>query len=239
MLSTDIFYKQVYYANNIIFTNMFIERVVALTQNINLKELEKNAWKSLFEDGLLDIVFGVLLITFAITPIIRQQIGLWYIPIVIVPAPLIIIIGKKYLTVPRIGIVKFGPKRRSAHKKLVMIFSITTVVLITLVFWTIARIFPGVLGTFLKGYAVPLIIGISAIIGMSIVACLMDFQRLYIYGVLIGFGNIAAEVLHNTIGSPLDSLIPFGIPGVVVFAYGVKFFFRFLHDYPLPAEGSE
>jgi len=206
-----------------------------MTQDIYLKELEKKTWKSMFRDGLMDILFGVLLITFGIGPIIRQAIGLWYIPIYIVPAPLLYIIGK-YLTIPRIGYVKFGPKRKSVRKKLLMISSITTVVLITLVFMTIARMFPGVLGIFLKGYAVPLIIGISAIIGMSIVAFLMDFQRLYIYGVLIGFGIIVAEVLHNTIGSPLDSLITFGIPGVVVFAYGVKIFLRFLHDYPLPSD---
>ena len=104
---------------------------------------------------------------------------------------------------------------------------------------TISKMFPGLLGTFLKGYAVPLIIGISAIIGLCIVAFLMDFQRLYIYGVLIGFGIIVAEVLHNTIGSPLDCLITFGIPGVVVFAYGLTLLFRFLRDYPLPAEGSD
>ena len=37
-----------------------------MAQNINLKELEAHAWKSYFQDGLLDVFIGVMLITMAL-----------------------------------------------------------------------------------------------------------------------------------------------------------------------------
>jgi len=33
-----------------------------MTQNINLKELEKKAWASTFEDGIMDIGIGLILV---------------------------------------------------------------------------------------------------------------------------------------------------------------------------------
>jgi len=33
-----------------------------MTQNINLKELEKKAWTSTFQDGIIDIGIGLILV---------------------------------------------------------------------------------------------------------------------------------------------------------------------------------
>ena len=39
-----------------------------MTQNINLKALEKKAWRSVFQDGLWDIFLGLLLMAFGLRP---------------------------------------------------------------------------------------------------------------------------------------------------------------------------
>jgi hypothetical protein len=61
-------------------------------------------------------MFGVLLVSFALAPILREVIGLGYILFLVIPAPLILTLGKRYISVPRIGIVKFGLNRQVAHK---------------------------------------------------------------------------------------------------------------------------
>ena len=87
-----------------------------MTEKINLKEIEKRSYRAYFQTGVYDVAFGVLILSFAIAPVIRDVIGRFYIPIVIIPAALIILLGMKYLIVPRVGIVKYGEKRESAKK---------------------------------------------------------------------------------------------------------------------------
>ena len=203
---------------------------------MNLKEIEKKAYRFTFQDGIYDIMFGVLLASFALAPIIREVIGLGYILFLVIPAPLILVLGKKYITVPRIGIVKFGLKRQASYKKLVTISIILVILTVILLIMTITKNFPGTLGTMLDGFAVPLIIGISTIIGMGVFAYIKDFPHLWVYGLIIGLGIIVAEVLYKTVGPPLNGIITFGIPGILVLFYGVVILFRFLRKYPLPKE---
>jgi len=205
-----------------------------MTEKINLKEIEKKTYRFSFQDGIYDIMFGILLISFALAPIIRGYISLGYILFLVIPAPLIYTLAKKYITTPRIGIVKFGLKRQASYKKLVIISTILVSITVVLLIMTITKIFPGTLGNMLDGYAVPIIIGISTIIGMGVFAYIKDFPHLWIYGLIIGLGIIVAEVLYKTVGTPLDSIITFGIPGLIILFYGLIILYRFLRKYPLP-----
>ena len=199
-----------------------------MTPDIDLNELEKKSWKSMFRDGLHEIVFGVLLLLFAFAPIIRQHIGLRYIPFVIIPAPLIVIFGKMLFTSPRTGIAKFGTKRKTTHTKMVRISLAAFVVTFTLFVLTMKKIFPGFLTAFLGGYAVDVGSGITALVILCFFARMLDFPRLYIYGILIGLGIPFSALLHSTIGYPLDFLIAFGIPGVIVVMFGIRMLNNFL-----------
>jgi len=207
-----------------------------MTKKMNLKELEKKTYRFTFQDGIYDIMFGVLLVSFALAPIIRELIGLGYILFIAIPAPLLLTLGKKYITTPRIGIVKFGMNRQNSQKKQIIISIILVIMTIILLMMTITNIFPGTFGSMLSGYAVPLVIGISTIIGMGIFAYIKDFPHLWIYGMIIGLGIIVAEVLYKTVGTPLDGILAFGISGTLVLFYGSFILFKFLQKYPLPEE---
>ena len=69
-----------------------------MNQNIDLKAIEKKSYQIIFQDGIYDIMFGILLISFAVTPTLREIIGLGYIFFMIVPAPLFYILAKKYIS---------------------------------------------------------------------------------------------------------------------------------------------
>ena len=122
-----------------------------MNEKMNLKEMEKKAYRFTFQDGIYDIMFGVLFVSFALAPIIREVIGLSYILFLVIPAPLLFTLAKKYIRTPRIGIVKFGQKRRTAQKKLVTMSVILVRITFILLIMTITNIFPGTFGTMLDG----------------------------------------------------------------------------------------
>jgi hypothetical protein len=207
-----------------------------MNEKMNLKEIEKKAYRFTFKDGIYDIAYGALLISIAIAPILREIIYLGYIVFLVLPASLIIILGKKYITNPRIGIVKFNQKRRKTQKRIMLISSILVPLTTLLVILTAMGIFPGNIGTMLGGYAIPVGAGIFAIILLSVIADLIDFPHFYIYGITVGLGIPIADILHKTIGPPLDNLITFGITGVILLIFGIFTMSKFLQKYPIPKE---
>ena len=81
-----------------------------MDQKINLKELERKAFISYHQDGLVDIGLGLIMLVSVLSSTlhemgtsdsIRQVI---YIPLMLL-CPLIIYLGKKYITTPRLGYV--------------------------------------------------------------------------------------------------------------------------------------
>ena len=207
-----------------------------MTEKINLKEIEKRSYRAFFQTGIYDIAVGVLLLSYAIAPVIRDVIGLFYITFVIIPAPLIILLGRKYLIVPRLGIVKFGEKRESSKRKMMIIYVLSSTILAALLALTAAGVFPGFIDGTLSGVMFMLIIGIFVIILMGFVAYMMEFKNMLYYGLMIGIGIPTAEFLHGVVGAPLDSLITFGTLGSLLLIYGLFNLSCFLEKYPISKE---
>jgi hypothetical protein len=205
-----------------------------MTEKINLREIEKKSYRFTFKDGIYDIAWGTLLLSFALAPILREIIYLWYIVIVIPPAPLIIILGKRFITAPRIGIVKFDKKRSKSMKKMILISSILVPITIIILLLTVINIFPGDIGSLLNGYSIPIGAGIFAIILLSVCAYLIDFPNMYIYGIIIGLGIPITEILQRYIGSPTDNLVTFGITGLILLIFGLYTLIKFIQKYPIP-----
>ena len=207
-----------------------------MNEIINLKEIEKRSYRAYFQTGVYDVAFGVLILSFAIAPVLRDVLGLFYILFVIIPSSLIILLGMKYLIIPRVGIVKYGEKRESAKKKMRIITVLSTTILAALLALTAAGVFPGFIGETLSGVMFMLIIGIIVIILMGFIAYIMYFKNMLYYGLAIGIGIPTAEFLHGVVGAPLDSLITFGTLGSLLLIYGLVNLSHFLKKYPIPNE---
>jgi len=208
-----------------------------MTEKIDLREIEKKSYRFTFKDGIYDIAYGTLLLSFALAPILREIIYLWYIIIVIPPAPLIIILGKRLITVPRIGIVKFDKKRTKSMKKMIFLSAVLVPITILILILTITNIFPGDIGSLMNGYTIPIVAGIFAIILLSIGAYLLDFPNMYLYGAIIGLGIPITEILQRYIGSPTDGIITFGISGLILLIFGLYNLSKFIQKYPIPKSG--
>lgn len=203
-----------------------------MTKEINLKEMEKKAWKSCFQDGLWDIFLGLIIVGFGIAPLIEEITGITYLISLIILLSLGYIIfysGKKYITVPRIGNVKFGPKRKLKKIKVVIILAISVIFGIAAIVFTQTDLKPYNMDVSIWG----IIFAINALIVFSLMAYYLDFPRLYIYSIFFAISIFIIETSSSHVGSTYDNVIGFGMLGVVIVLVGILHLTRFVRRYPL------
>ena len=203
-----------------------------MTEKIDLKKVEKQTYRFTFSDGLYDMAYGSLIFFIAIAPILREILYPSYIIFMILPATLILILGKRFITVPRIGIAKFKQNRTKSRKKIALLITILVPITVILVLLT----YLGAYNIKVGGYIVPVGAGLFALILLSIIAYTMDYAHFYLYAVSIGLGIPLAALLKPIFGEPLHYLISFGISGTLIFIYGIITLIKFIKKYPIPNE---
>lgn len=207
-----------------------------MSQNINLKEIERKAFRSYFDDGLWDIFIGCIVLMFAVGPFLSRRLGDFWSSAVFIPfwalVYLAIRLVRKYVVTPRIGVVKFGPWRTAKLLKFnVVIFVVLLVGLVL-----------GILSA--RSYAEPGWIytarfGLIILVGFSVAAYFLDFTRLYLYGALIALSPLVGEWLYVQVKAPHHGYpITFGTTAGIIILTGLVQFIRCLRDYRLPMEGA-
>lgn len=215
-----------------------------MTTQLNLKEIERKAFRSTYQDGLWDIYFGLIVMCMSI--FIFRPVG-GYRPLNILLAVgafglaySLFWAGKKFITLPRMGQVRFGAARK--QRKITMTIILSVVVLIQV----------GVLGLTVLGWANPQVGAMVksilpagdmmdlavAVIGslfvgpsMILVAYFIEFERGYYIAVLMA----VAVFLMIYLNRPLYPILIGGlilVPGLVILV-------RFLRKYPLPSTDGE
>jgi hypothetical protein len=209
-----------------------------MSKEIDLKSLEKKAYRSIFEDGLWDLFIGIIILSLGISTFLGSLLNLSEDWLFIIPvgllnliAFLIFYLGKKFITVPRMGFVTFGTNRKSKQQKLkifLFAFFILNVILFLLPLTGILNYVQ------FEPLLFSLILGISMFtFPFSIIAYFLDFTRLYIYAFLTGIGFFLTDLLNPIFGSPIDIFLTFGISGGIIVIIGLYLFIRFLKKYPL------
>lgn len=211
-----------------------------MEQQIDLKQLERKVWTSFFEDGIWDIYLGILLLAMAIGAFL-SDIRAPETTLIVIYACLVCLaflflwLGKHFITIPRIGRVRFGPKGRERKKKTSIVFAIS--VLVGLVLFVIVTL--SVKGSLSR--ALPMDLFLPAVwvgnmlIVFSLAAYFLRFRRLYLIGVMFAVGVPLDIVLRELTNRDL-SFVAFGLPALVILVMGGVVLFRFLRKYPRPAE---
>ncbi|MFX1571798.1 MAG: hypothetical protein ACFFB0_03540 [Promethearchaeota archaeon] len=212
-----------------------------MPEDIDLTVLEKKVYQRYFEDGIWDLFLGMIIFSLGFAPLFSLFINIpdpwnYIFPAlgVNILALLIFFFGKKYITVPRIGFVKFGPKRKAKQKKLRLFLFIVFIINIILIILPITGISSHIQ---IEQYILSLLIGFGAFtLPFCVVAYFLDFTRLYYYAFSIGLGFFLTELLASTFGGPFNmSLIFCGIGGIILII-GLIYFIRFLKQNPLPKD---
>jgi hypothetical protein len=208
-----------------------------MMQSINLKDVEKRAFRSVHQDGLLDMFLGLLFVAFGLGPLLRNEGGLSERDTMIVYTSYVLIVlvawwlGKKFITAPRIGLVKFSRarKRKVLNVRLLLLGS---VVLGLVAFALFAS------GNEIKLAAVLGMFSLNILIVFGFMAYFLDLDRLYAYAVLWAASLPVGVLLKDRAGLG-DAGYVFFVTGGVVVIVGIVLFVSFLRDYPLPPSGEE
>jgi hypothetical protein len=210
-----------------------------MSSQINLKEIERKAFSSTHQDGLLDIVISSVVGSMALLMyiIVRDDSPGLYLVLAflgICAGQLVFWAGKKFVTLPRMGQVKFGENRRKRNKTLALILAVVVLIQVGIVLLTAGagsipawgdkfqELFPDRSTTDLLVAAIgALFVGPS----MMVIAYFNDFPRGYYIALVMAVGVF----LMIWFGQPLIQIgaaFMILIPGLVLFV-------RFLRRYPL------
>lgn len=211
-----------------------------MLDSIDLKKLEKKAFRATHQDGLWDIYIGGVVLSMSVLAYSNDnedsrflRYGLFLLGLAV--AYILYWGGKKYVTTPRMGQVKFG--RHREKRKLTMTIVLSGIVLLQVLLlagtiylwknpqWAASLGFTGVDRD--RERLLVAIIG-ALFVGPStfLIAYFQDILRGYYIAVLLALA--------------VFSLIWFGQPlyliaaAVVILIPGVILFIRFLRDHPLP-----
>ncbi|UCH42814.1 MAG: hypothetical protein JSW16_08420 [Dehalococcoidales bacterium] len=211
---------------------------------INLKELERKAFLSTYQDGLWDMCIGLIVICMSFF-LYRPATGYSPLNIVLVLACMalacaLFLAGKKFITLPRMGQVKFGEKRTRRRKTMAIVLGVVVLfqaalLVIQFVGWRNPE-FGAMLNEFFQERdAMDLAVATlgSLFVGpsMILVAYFMDLTRGYFIAVMIALTVFLMIYLNQ----PIYAIII----GILIAVPGVVLFLRFLQKYPLHREETK
>lgn len=209
-----------------------------MSQNLDLKAIEQKAFRSFHQDGLMDIYIGALALALSLFFAIPESgegegmyMGLALLGVAIAFA--IFQMGKKYITTPRLGQVRFGPERQ--RRKATMMWVMGGFVLVTfgmvvssIYVWKVGTPGASPLSPSLERIVVALIAGLISGISVIVKSYFMEFVRGYYIGFALGCG------LFFTI--LLGSFLPMIVAGALILLPGLIIFVIFLREHPLPPQ---
>jgi hypothetical protein len=210
-----------------------------MSETISLKELEQKAYRSFFKDGIWDVYLGLLLLAMGGAPALLAMGAavVWAAAAGLLLSALgmaFFFAGKKYLTVPRLGAVQFGPARTLRRKKTSLVLACSVLVGIALLALTATRSLPS-LG--LAGVpTVAIIFAANCLIVFSLGAYYLDFDRLYVYGLLYAVAFPLAVVLTENWGAAAGFLAAYLLSAAPMMLVGLALFVRFLREYAVAAQ---
>ncbi len=211
-----------------------------MNDTLDLKDLEKRAFRSMHQDGLWDIYIGGIVLSMAALTYATagEKFSLLGFCIFLFGVGMSFFIyraGKKFITTPRLGQVIFGPQRQRRKRTLAMalsgiVFMQVAILAGTIFLWQnphwaanqgfaltnpdLERLVVATIGAMIVGLSTPLI------------AYFNDFARGYYIAFILTLG--------------VFSLIWFSEPiylitaGLLIIVPGVVIFVRFLRKHPLP-----
>lgn len=206
----------------------------------SLSEVQKRTVRLLsYEDGLWDLLLGVVFLLLAIYPITRARLGpAWNLVLfvgLLLLATAIFTALRRRISTPRLGYVQ---ARVTPEKKLILAVTIALValtaglVLLTLVkpAW-LGGPAPAVALSNVWSYPVEILVLLALIVLFSFMAHRFGVPRLYLYGWLLGGANLASVILYR--GAPVGFNGPLAAAAGIILLIGATLLVRMLRRYPV------
>lgn len=211
-----------------------------MKEPISLRAVERKAFQTTFADGLWDVLLGCFALQWAVAPFLSKYLGDFWSSAIFLPfwglVYFAIRLARKYVVAPRVGTFHFGKVRQQKlrHFSLVMLV-VNTLALILAI---IAVINPDLLfsssGINNPGILYSSLMGMFLLIGFSTAAFVLDFPRLFVYGLMLFIGPPLGEWLYANYGAAHHGIpIVFGFSAGIMILTGLALFIRLLKNNPL------
>jgi hypothetical protein len=199
-----------------------------MTQDVDLKQMERKAWTAYFHDGLTDLYGGFILLGFGLSMLTGQ---IWWIALMLVGTALLW--ARKRITYPRMGHVRFSPQRQARTKRSRLLAGIAIAGTFLLGAVLFALVWTGGLPQWLEAWLTDyLLVALAVLVGalIAIGAYLMRVARFYAYAVLVFAAFAVGQWLNTSAGLPVT------IAAGVILLCGLVVLMRFVRKYPLPTQ---
>jgi hypothetical protein len=192
-----------------------------------------------YEDGLWDILLGLIFMALSVYPITRRlfgpelNLGLFFLLLACLVGGLTLI--RRNVSVPRIGLVKMRrTPQKAALVTVLVILMLGTVGLVVATLLSPGWI-PNISATGLPDWVdvlkVDILLAFVVIAVFSAMAHLFGVVRVYFYGWLIGIGNLASTALVLYAGYTFN--LPLAVASGIIILIGVVLLVRFTRKYPV------
>jgi len=199
-----------------------------MAEEINLKEIERKAYTSYHQDGLIDVFAGFLILSFGLWLILDMAWMGWILWFVVVSA---YAAAKRVLTIPRIGFVKFAPHRAKAlQTAAVIVFSLSALLGVVAFMQAEGEGTPLWLLFAIENYM--LVIGVSVATSFCVVGYTFRIKRMYAYALM----TLIMFVTGHFLSYPLHYYLT--LLGTLILLSGLAMLIRFIRRYPLSTTGS-
>lgn len=205
---------------------------------VSLKSVERKVFQTTFADGLWDVLIGSFVLVFALAPILSLTLGDFWSSFIFLPfwglVYLAIWLTRKFVVAPRLGRFTYSEQRQRRLRKfsLVMVGANLLIFLLGVIaFMTVGNI---------SGMIWLILAGLFMVLSFSIAAFLLDYPRLYIYGLLLGLAPLAGEWLYTQFGAAHHGFpLVFGFVSFLIIFTGLATFTRMLIRNPRIENRSE
>lgn len=199
-----------------------------MAEKINLKKIERKAYMSYHQDGLIDVFAGFLILSFGLWLILDMAWMGWILWFVAVSA---YAAAKRVFTIPRIGFVKFAPHRAKALvTSALIVVSLFTLLGVVAFMQTEGGGTPLWLLFAIENYM--LVIGVSVAASFCVVGYTFRIKRMYAYALLTLIMFVTGHFLYFPLYYYMTLL------GTLILLTGLTLLIRFVRRYPPSATGS-
>jgi hypothetical protein len=194
-----------------------------MSYELDMKEIERQVYLSYSEDGLVDIAIGLVIMAWGFTLLAEPSglisllgifgMGIWY-------------LGKRFITIPRIGTFEPGPKteRRLTHLAIFLLI----LGLIAFIGILVSRAFGS---AFASDHPLG-ILGLVLAAGAALLAYLLNATRIYIYALILFIAFAGGEILAGTVTSFDAFALSVIVGGGLILLSGLIVLWRFVRKYP-------
>ncbi|KPJ93484.1 MAG: hypothetical protein AMS18_05615, partial [Gemmatimonas sp. SG8_17] len=151
-------------------------------QDLDLRRLERRAWRSFHQDGVKDVFIGLLLMSIGITDLLGNDFLLLALQFSLVAG---LVLAKRLITAPRLGRVEFSPERKSKKRRALGLLALSGGLGLVLYLVFVGT---GALSTWIddRAWIMPPMLGLWVFSVFALGAYYMDFARMYWIGLVSG-----------------------------------------------------